>query len=362
MEEEKEIGIISLSFASGIVASCLVGKPYLTALVSSVLSALCLTSCILRKGGFRLMIPLLFLALGVMCQSTEALTGGYFKSESALEAICGKALTHFRSAITRCGFGNIGTEGLVTALLTGCRDGLDRDTVSNFRKSGASHILALSGLHLGVIYAILSKFLALVGNSPGAKFISKTIILCCCGFYTVMTGASSSTQRAFLFILANELSRSQSGRTHNARCTFCLALTVQLAISPSAVTTAGFQLSYLAMLGILIIYPELESWYPETGDYYRDKFNFVKRIWSSMALSISCQVLTAPVAWWHFRSFPVNFLLTNLIALPLTEALITIAVTAVALTALDICPDIVVRLADLTAGSLEFCLEVIASI
>ena len=137
---------------------------------------------------------------------------------------------------------------------------------------------------------------------------------------------------------------------------YASALMIQLTISPEAISSVGFQLSYLAMLGIYVLFPTLDSWYPGT------KKSPLKRIWSASALTISCQLFTSPLVWLYFRSFPVYFLITNLVALPLTEALIICAVATTTTTAAGLCPPPLVHLTDLLSGSLLGFLEAVASI
>ena len=143
------------------------------------------------------------------------------------------------------------------------------------------------------------------------------------------------------------------GRRRRSVNVFCAALTVQLAVSPTVVGSLGFQLSYLAMLGIVLVFPRLEAWYPDGRR--RDP---VRRIWSAVALTLSCQLFTAPLVWVRFHSFPKYFLLTNLGALPLTEGFILCALPAL----LPGCPQGIKNLADTLGQTLILFLEAIASI
>jgi competence protein ComEC len=135
----------------------------------------------------------------------------------------------------------------------------------------------------------------------------------------------------------------------------CLALLVQLVLDPSAIRSLGFQLSYLAMSGILLLYPILERWYPASAPW--DPF---RRIWKGAALSISCQVFTAPLVWLRFHTFPRHFLLTNLLALPLTTALVGCAVLTLGLSAAGICPELLIKATDALCTLLQRTLEIIA--
>ncbi|MBO7574219.1 MAG: ComEC/Rec2 family competence protein, partial [Bacteroidales bacterium] len=244
---------------------------------------------------------------------------------------------------------------LLQALLTGRRDGLDPATVATFRAAGASHILALSGLHLGMLYGILHLLLRWLGRSRPATLLRSLLQVGFAAGYVVMTGASPSLVRAFLFILLNELARLLPGRRRNPLNLFCTALTLQLAVSPGVITSLGFQLSYLAMLGIVLVFPRLDAWYPRGP-----RLDPLRRIWSGVALTLSCQLFTAPLVWLRFRQFPKYFLLTNLGAMPLTEAFICCSLAVLA--AGRHCPEGIKNLADSVGQILLHFLETVASI
>ncbi|MBR5076694.1 MAG: ComEC/Rec2 family competence protein, partial [Bacteroidales bacterium] len=194
--------------------------------------------------------------------------------------------------------------------------------------------------------------LAWTGRSRAATLLRSLLSVVAAAFYLAMTGASPSLVRAFLFIVFNELSRLLPGRRRRPLNVFCAALTVQLAASPTVVRSLGFQLSYLAMLGICVLFPRLEAWYPQGSR--RDP---VRRIWSAVALTLSCQVFTAPLVWIRFRSFPKFFLLTNLIALPLTEGFVLCSLPAL----LPGCPDGIKSLADALGQALISFLQAVAA-
>ena len=265
-----------------------------------------------------------------------------------MDALCG--------AIDGAGFPGEHSAAIIRALLTGRRDALPQETVEAFRRSGASHILALSGMHLGVIYLLIRRLLWPLGNSLPVKVLRCAVCIGACAFYTISTGAGPSITRAFLFILIRECGSLMPGRRLSGAGTLGLALMVQLAVHPGVIASAGFQLSYLAMMGITLLYPRLRAWYPGRG-----RMDPLRRIWEAAALSISCQLFTAPAAWWHFRSLPGHFLLTNIIALPLTEFIIVTALCGLLLGALGINARPLVYAGGKAAEMLEFCLEAISS-
>lgn len=356
MDGAGDIVGISFPFAIGVATAAILpvaatGFSQWAALVSSVCLAFLFILFCLRNTGL-LTAGMLYYFLGAFCFYSADIMGHMPKFEPELAKV---AMKKFVGLIERTGFEGGQTGPLVEALLTGRRAAISRETAENFRTAGASHILALSGLHLGVIYGILSKLLAILGHSRTAALIRGLTIICASGFYATMTGASPSIVRALIFIILNETARLQPGRRRSSANIYCTALTIQLALNPLIIKEAGFQLSYLAMLGITVLFPRMNSWYPSGS-----RFDPFRRIWSSAALTISCQIFTAPMVWVRFHTFPIYFLLTNLIALPLTELLIVSALLTLAMSAAGFDSAITKSLTERLGQTLVFCLDVIS--
>lgn len=414
MTETADIKPLALAFTFGAASGLLLSRismhaAYISS-ATSLLAALTLT-VITSVDRRQAEILLLFLTAGVFCAATSTLT--------SLGAVAGKPLfaglaADFRSMISSIPFPHEGTAPLVNALLTGDRSSLDSSVMNSFRDSGASHILALSGLHLGIIYGILLKMTSIFGKHPTVKAVRSLIIISLCGIYTLATGASPSLVRAFLFILVNETARL-THRSNNPLRVYCAALFIQTAINPQVISSTGFQLSYLAMAGIFLLYPALKKWYPQkeaagdmliendagltesdglegvmidkdAGRTESDGLEGVtidkgccrarrcwtswmktivsaapRKIWDAAALTISCQVFTGPLAWWKFGTFPKYFLLTNLLSLPSTSAVMLLSVSTSVLFAIGICPDFLISLTDSSASLLLFIMKVISS-
>ena len=294
-----------------------------------------------------------FLLLGIFCARSAALPVA--EEATFLETLADDAVGRLRGVIGAIPFPSEGTAPLLNALLTGDRSGLSAHTVAVFRSSGASHILALSGLHMGILYLLFDALSRGLGNTPAARAVRYVLILSAALFFTLMTGAGPSIVRAFLFIGLNETLRLLN-RPRKATRVFCVALLIQLVLNPGVIGSTGFQLSYLAMAGIFLLYPILEKWYPEGSRY-----NPLRWMWNSAALTLSCQAFTAPLAWLRFHTFPKHFLLTNLLALPLTSALMGTAVATVALSAVKLCPGWLITATDGLSRLLLWVLEVISS-
>jgi competence protein ComEC len=350
---EKDIVAISIPFSAGVIMAAAWppgGDALFWTAAGCCLAAAGWLAAAARPGDRTGAFLLLFWTLGVLCQVSAALSvpvrnGPWPPAERALGALL--------RAIDAAEFAHDDTAALLKALLAGRREGLDRGTVAAFRAAGAAHILALSGLHLGILYGILQGALAWMGHSRAATAARSALSVGAAGFFLLMTGASPSLVRAFLFICLNELSRLLPGRRRHLTAIFFAALTLQLAVSPGVVSSLGFQLSYLALLGIVLVHPRLEAWYP--AGHRADP---VRRIWSAMALTLSCQAFTAPLVWLRFHTFPRHFLLTNLGALPLTEGFILCSLPAL----LPGCPQGIKNLADAVGQALLYFLETVAAI
>lgn len=363
MVEARDMVCVSVPFAAGVAAGlflCLFLPPSFRSAAAGLLAAssgmflICLRR--VRTLSPHLVFAGIFLLTGCFCAFNASMLGDAARWEGGGPT---RAVESLRGIIDRIPYPSPTTAPLVKALLTGDRSGLDPGTLEAFRRSGASHLLALSGLHLGVIYGMLLQLTRPLGNSLRARAGKAALAVGASGFYAVMTGASPSIVRAFLFIALNETAKLL-GREREPVRILLAALTLQLALKPAVISSAGFQLSYLAMAGIFILYPSLERWYPGSGSRSRDRLDPVRRIWQAAALSISCQAFTAPVAWWHFHTFPRYFLLTNLIAMPLTSAIMILSVLTIALSALGVCPLWLAGLDDRAVGALVRSLGIIS--
>lgn len=346
---------ISFSFTAGVAtAAALDAGAGAGALTLG--TALCLLAGAYASSGHKTPLCLMlagYFALGMFAFCSQNLPSpGRPMMSGQLQTLCG--------TIDRIPFRHPGSNSLVKALLTGVRDSLSEEQKACFRCSGAAHILALSGLHLGVIYGILSRAFRIAGNSPLARQISSCATMICCAVYTILTGAGPSVVRAFIFICLNEVARLSPQRRRSPVKIYCCALLIQLSLSPASIRSLSFQLSYLAMCGIVLLFPILSSWYPADPNGKTLK-GPVRKIWDCIALSISCQCFTAPLSCLRFKMFPRYFLLSNLIGLPLSELLIISSVLCVGLSAAGICPNFLAQAVDGLCQCLTFCLKAISS-
>ena len=368
MNVEREIAGFALPFTAGILITAYSGAifcgNFMVIPVIAYSLIFCSTTNLIRKeflANSDLMLRL-FISAGAV---GAGLLSGYTAQncfslhDNRLMTMAQLMGANIQSAIESIPFNSEQTGALIKALLTGDRASLSPHIRQIFRASGASHILALSGLHLGIIYGILVKSFSIFGNSQTMKALRAFIIICICGFYTMMTGAGDSLIRAFLFIILGEITKL-TGRYHGLGQILLTSLIVQLTLFPKAVFSVGFQLSYAAMAGIAFIYPWLKGFWPEDKEaYWLGKP--IKWIWNSSALSISCQLTTGPLAYLYFGSIPMNFILTNLLALPLAGLVIPASLATLGFSLLGHCPSIIISYTEFLVSALVWSLEVIAS-
>lgn len=337
---------LSIPFAAGAALGALLpslaGFPRGTPAYAEICLFLCAVAMALicYDQGRKWLYPLLFFLLGMFCYCSYAIIPERMARTPRLRGAAGR----LRELIRSIPYSNPQSPALVCAVLTGDRGGLDREVTEAFRASGASHILALSGLHMGFIYMLVRSTTAFLGYTPAARALRCVLGIAFAVMFTIATGASPSAQRACIFIILRELAAVSQVRRSPPAHSLCTALLLQLAFRPDFISNAGFQLSYLAMAGIVFIHPVLKAWYPAPDSLRKGRLDPARRIWETASLSISCQIFTAPAAYLHFGTFPKYFLLTNLISLPLTSVIMALSAGVTLLWGLGICPAFLIRM------------------
>lgn len=244
---------------------------------------------------------------------------------------------------------------LMKALFYGEQKGIEREIYDSFRESGALHLLALSGMHLGIIYGALSLLFSILGRSPSilkARSIMTIIIL---WGYTIYAGASTSLLRAMVMITIYETGAIMGREKNGINALSFSALIISLS-NPAAPLQISFQLSYSAMAGIFLLFPLLRR-------AISPSFAPFRYIWDLLALSISCQCFTAPLIYLHFGTFGYFSLIANLLCSPITS--ITILLIPLRLLSGAIFPEVGVLIGKLLYISTELLIrinEIIASI
>ena len=205
-------------------------------------------------------------------------------------------------------------QGVAEALLIGYRDDLDKNLVQAYSNTGVVHIIAISGLHLGMIYGTLVWFFKLFKKRRWTWWVKPVVILLVIWIFSLVAGAAPSILRSavmFTFILAGE----SLGKKLTIYNTLAASAFTLLCFNPFALWDVGFQLSYAAVLSIVLFMQPVYNWI-----YFRNKF--LRGVWKLNAVTLSAQVLTVPIVCYHFHQFPNLFLLTNFIVVPLSSIIL----------------------------------------
>jgi len=212
---------------------------------------------------------------------------------------------------------NIGAQnetGVAQALLYGYDDDIDAETVQAYSNTGTLHVLAVSGMHVGIIFMILGLFLRFMDKQQKLKIAKGILILAVLWLYSLLCGLSPSILRAtvmFSFIIVADLLGARSS-IYN---TLAASAFVLLCYDTNMLANVGFQLSYLAVIGIVFFQPLISNWYTPSGW-------LMNEIWKITAVSIAAQLVTFPVGLLYFHQFPNCFLFSNLIIIPLTTIIL----------------------------------------
>lgn len=201
--------------------------------------------------------------------------------------------------------GDYDVSGLYSAILLGDKSLLSDKTQDDFSALGISHFLAVSGLHIGIIYLILSLVLGLQKYKRHKYLVIKiSMVLLGIWFYALLSGFSVSvTRAAFMFscfLIAKAMARE--GNSFNILC-FCAA--VNICLNPDVVFDVGFQLSYAAVASIVVLYPKVQA-------LLVFKYKGLNLMWDAICVSCCAQLGTLPIVIYTFGFFPVWFLISNL--------------------------------------------------
>jgi competence protein ComEC len=203
-------------------------------------------------------------------------------------------------------------EQISKALLVGYKDEVNTDLLSAYSAVGAMHVLAVSGLHMGILYLVLSRLFFFL-RTRKARLIKALLIVCFLWVYALITGLSPSVVRAatmFTFVAVG-VSFQRNTSVYN---TLLASAFLLLLIKPVYLFEVGFQLSYVAVLGIVWLQPVFQKWWKPQGWVLRF-------VWDMISVSLAAQIATFPLALFYFHQFPGLFLLSNLIVLPLVTVL-----------------------------------------
>ena len=219
------------------------------------------------------------------------------------------------------------SKNTLKTLLLGKRDALDRELVEANANAGVVHILAISGLHIGIIMLFLGFVLQPIQLIPRGKWIYIVSIIILLWAFAFFTGGSPSVIRAVSLFSGFALAK-YSRRIHSTFHLLIVSFFLLLVFYPPFLYQVGFQMSYLAVFGIIKIHPLLQKlWEP--------RYRVVRKLWEITTVCLAAQIAVAPLSIFYFHQFPGLFLLSNWLILPFFGLFLIASLGLIVLMAVD---------------------------
>jgi len=219
---------------------------------------------------------------------------------------------------------------IINALILGQRQGLSKEIYSDYVNAGAIHILAVSGLHVGLILLILNKLFSPISYLKHGRILKVFIILILLWGFAVIAGLSASVTRAVTMfsIVAIAMHLKRPTNIYN---TLAVSMFILLLFKPLFLFDIGFQLSYLAVISIVTIHPLLYK-------LWRPKWKTTTHLWQIFTVSIAAQFGVVPISLYYFHQFPGLFLISNMILLPFLGLILGLGILIIVLAVFNALP------------------------
>jgi competence protein ComEC len=204
--------------------------------------------------------------------------------------------------------------GLAEALLVGYKDNLDKSLVQAYSNTGVVHIIAISGLHLGLIYWLLVQLCKPLSRRKRTMWLSPLIIISGLWLFSFLAGAQPSVLRSAVMFSCLALGEGLNRKT-NIYNSLAFSAFILLCYNPYWLWDTGFQLSYVAVLSLVIFMNFIKN-------IVCFENRLINAIWKLSAVTLAAQVLTLPLCIYYFHQVPICFLFTNLVAVPLSSIIL----------------------------------------
>ena len=200
---------------------------------------------------------------------------------------------------------------IASTLILGYKADLSNEVLQAYSKTGTIHILSVSGGHVAIIYLLLSWTLRFMNGFKRGEILKAIISITLIWAYALLTGFSPAVCRAALMITLVITGKTYSRYINNLNL-LAVSAFMLLIYDPYLITDVGFQLSYLAVGGLIVFQPMVYNWFTFQN-------RVANKLWLICSVSIAAQVITFPLSAYYFHQFPVYFLLSNLlIILPIS--------------------------------------------
>lgn len=235
--------------------------------------------------------------------------------------------------------------GVTEALVIGLKDHMSPDTLQSYSAAGVVHVLAVSGLHVAILFALLHQLLFFLNRKKHGKILQSVIIVLVIWMFSLVTGLSGSVVRAATMFTFITVGKNMKRTVNLFNLLTCSALFILL-VNPLLIMDVGFQLSYLAVLGIGTLNRYIDAWLPREN-------KLIDFLWKMAAMSLAAQIVTLPLTTFYFHQFPTYFLLANLVVIPAAGLLLHLGI-------LLICIQLIAPLAAFTGvliGWITYCMN-----
>lgn len=228
--------------------------------------------------------------------------------------------------------------GLLNALLLGRRGELSKGVIDDFKNAGAIHILAISGLHIGIILFLFNFIFRPLEYLRYGKISKLILMLLLLWFFGLIAGLSPSIIRSvtmFSFVAFGMVFKKRGSIVYS----IITSMLVLLLMHPNYLFEVGFQLSYLAVFGIVFLQTKIYNW-------YTSKFKIIDYFWKLLSVSLAAQVFVLPISLFYFHQFPGLFWLTNLLIIPGLGLLLLLGLLSTILSSFCLLPEYFVFIFD----------------
>ena len=212
---------------------------------------------------------------------------------------------------------------VVEALVIGYRDNMSAETMQSYTASGVVHVLAVSGLHVAIVFALLHQLLFFLNRKKHGKLLQSVIILSAIWMFTLVTGLSGSVLRASAMFSFITIGKNLKRPVNLFNILACSAMAI-LMIDPLLIMDVGFQLSYLAVAGIGTLNQYIDHWLPREN-------KIVDFLWKMVAMSLAAQIATFPLTTFYFHQFPLYFLAANIVVIPAAGIILHLGIAIIVL-------------------------------
>lgn len=213
---------------------------------------------------------------------------------------------------------------IASTLLLGYKADLSADVLQAYSKTGTIHVLSVSGAHVAILFVFITLLLKPIRHNRYGRLFNAALSLLAIWAYVILTGLSPAATRAAVMLSMVIISQASGRPVHNLNVLAVSAFALLL-YDPFLITDVGFQLSYLAVFGLLALQPIIYEQF-EFEHKWPDKF------WRLCSLSLAAQLITFPLSAFYFHQFPVYFLMSNLLIILPAEAIMIVGITFLAST------------------------------